>query len=60
MFEAYPDVCCVEDAADMLRMKSYRVYQLIKSGKLRRLNTGKPFLIPKSEIIRFVERSVLE
>ena len=60
MFEAYPDVCCVEDAADMLRMKSYRIYQLIRSGKIRRLNTGKPFLIPKTEIIRFVERSTLE
>lgn len=60
MFEAYPDVCCVEDAADMLRMKQYRIYNLIRHGKLRRLNTGKPYLIPKTEIIRFVEQSKLE
>lgn len=56
MFESYHDVCGVEEAADMLRLKPYRIYQLIRDGKLRRLNTGKPYLIPKTELIRFVER----
>ncbi len=59
MFETYRDICGVEEAADMLHMKQYKVYKLIKDGKLRRLNTGKPYLIPKTEIVRFVEQFML-
>lgn len=60
MFTEYKDVLTVDDVAEMLCVKPYRVYELIKSGRIRRLNTGKPFLIPKTEVIRFVETSVLE
>ena len=57
MFDAYDDICGVEEAARMLHMKPYRIYKLIQSGDLRRLNVGKPYLIPKTEIIRFVEQN---
>lgn len=60
MFAEYNDVLTVEDVAKMLCIKPYRVYDLIKNGKIKRLNTGKPFVIPKMEVIRFVETSMLE
>lgn len=60
MFSEYKDVLTVDDVAEMLCIKPYRVYELIKSGRIKRLNTGKPFLVPKTEVIRFVETSVLE
>ncbi len=60
MFAEYKDVVTVNDVAEMLCIKPYRVYELIKNGYLRRLNTGKPYVVPKTEVIRFVEESVLE
>jgi len=56
MFDAYDDICGVNDAAEMLHMKPYRIYKLIRDGEIRRLNVGKPYLITKTEIIRFVQQ----
>lgn len=60
MFSEYKDILTISDVSEMLGLKPYRIYELLKSGRIRRLNTGKPFLIPKTEVIRFVESSVLE
>ncbi len=60
MFEKYNDVVTVDELAEMLSIKTYKVYELIKSKQIRRLNIGKPYLIPKSEVIRFVSESLLE
>lgn len=60
MFANYNDIVTVQDIARMLSMKEYKVYELIKCGKIRRLNTGKPYIVPKSEVIRFVEESIIE
>ena len=59
MFAEYKDILNVEDVAEMLGIKPYRVYQLINDKKLKRLNIGKPYRIPKTEVIRFVESSML-
>ena len=60
MFADYNDIVTVQDIAKMLSMKEYKVYELIKNGKIRRLNTGKPYIVPKSEVVRFVEESIIE
>ena len=60
MFTEYKDVVTVNEVAEMLCIKPYRVYELIKNGQIKRLNTGKPYVIPKTEVIRFVEGSVIE
>lgn len=60
MFADYNDIVTVHDIAKMLSMKEYKVYELIKNGKIRRLNTGKPYIVPKSEVVRFVEESIIE
>lgn len=60
MFEKYNDVVTVDELAEMLSVKTYKAYELIKSKKIRRLNIGKPYLIPKAEVIRFVSESLLE
>lgn len=59
MFEEYRDVLSIKDVADALNIKPYRVYRLIEEKKIKRLNIGKPYLIPKTELIRFVRDSVL-
>lgn len=60
MFNEYKDIVTVIEAAEMLRVKPYRIYEYLKSGKLKRLNTGKPFVIPKTEVIRFAEHLLVE
>lgn len=60
MFEEYRDIVTVDEAAEMLRVKPYRIYTFLRNGSLRRLNTGKPFVIPKKEVIRFAEQFLVE
>lgn len=60
MFAEYKDILTVQDVAEMLSIKQYRVYDLIRTGHIRRLNTGKPYLIPKTEVIKFVEDAIIE
>ncbi len=60
MFEQFKDVVDIDELAEMLHVKKYRAYQLVKEKKIKRLDIGKPYLIPKSEVIRFVAVSVLE
>lgn len=60
MFSEYKDIVTINEVAEMLCMKPYRIYELIKDGRLKRLNIGKPYVIPKTEVIRFVESSILE
>lgn len=60
MFEKFNDVVNINELSEMLHIKKYKAYQLVKENKIKRLDTGKPYLIPKSEVIRFVLDSVLE
>lgn len=60
IFEGYSDVVTIKELAEMLQIKVYRAYQLVQEKRIRRLDIGKPYLIPKSEVIRFVKESVLE
>lgn len=60
IFEEYSDVITIKELAEMLQIKVYRAYQLVKEKRIKRLDIGKPYLIPKSEVIRFVKESVLE
>lgn len=60
MFEEYNDVVTVSEIAEMLRTKPYKVYKYIQNGVLRRLNTGKPYVVPKKEVIRFVQESTID
>lgn len=60
MFEEYKDVVTIDELAAMLSIKKYKAYKLIRSGKIRRIDTGKPYLIPKSEVTRFVSEATLE
>lgn len=50
----------INELAQMLQIKTYKAYQLVKDKKIKRLDIGKPYLIPKSEVIRFVENSMLD
>lgn len=59
VFDAYRDILDVDDVAEMLGIKPYKVYQLLNEKKLKRLNIGKPYKIPKYEVIRFVESAAL-
>ena len=60
IFEKYSDIVTIKELAEMLQIKIYRAYQLVQEKRIRRLDIGKPYLIPKSEVIRFVKESVLE
>ncbi|RJS47459.1 helix-turn-helix domain-containing protein [Nocardioides cavernaquae] len=54
-YEVPPVVYTVEEAARALRMSRDRVYELIRSGRLRTLKEGRLRLVPISALGEYVE-----
>ncbi len=48
----------VEEAAEALRLSRSRIYELIRSGKLRTVKAGRRRLVPVAALAEFV--SVIE
>ncbi len=54
MFEDYPDVLIVEEAAEALRIGYNAMYELLNSGKLKAYKNGRTWRIPKIAIIKYI------
>lgn len=53
MFDLYPDVMTVAQAAEALQLAETTVYKLIRSKELCCLRVGRKILIPKLYLIDF-------
>ena len=55
MFTEYPDVVNVEQLGEMLGGVSTKtVYRLLKSGKIKSLNVGGRYKIPKLFVVEYL------
>lgn len=54
IFEKYDDVLTVKNISEMLKMCTKRVYELIRSGKIRTIPCGKVYRVAKIDIIDYV------
>ncbi|GGO93120.1 hypothetical protein GCM10011584_31120 [Nocardioides phosphati] len=56
-WEVPPVVYTVAEAAEALRMSRDRVYELIRSDRLRTIKEGRLRLVPISALAEYVERA---
>lgn len=57
MFSDYGDIVSIEDIMRMLHIGKTAVYNLLKSKTIRSVRVGRKYIVPKTSIIEFVEKS---
>lgn len=55
MLEMYGDVLTIDDVAEILNIKRYKVYQLIRDRTIPVLNIGRPYRIPKIYVLNLLK-----
>lgn len=58
MFKDEPDVLDVKECCRLLQCGKNRLYGLIKSNELRSLKPGKKLLVPKEEVVRYIQNNL--
>lgn len=56
MFENFKDVLTINEACTALSMGKNTLYKLIKLGRLKCIQVGKKYLIPKVCLIDFINK----
>lgn len=54
MFEDYPDVLTVEEAAEALRIGYNAMYELLNSGKLKAYKNGRTWHILRTALTQYI------
>lgn len=54
-FKSLPLVLTVEQTAQVLQLGKTRVYELVRSGKLRSLRIGRKIRVPKNALLDFLD-----
>ena len=55
MFSKYDDIVTIDEIMEMLQIGRVTVYQMLQSGRIRRLRIGKRYIIPKQRIVEIFE-----
>ena len=56
-FDELPLTLRVEELMPILNIGRNTAYELVRSGTIRSIRVGRKILIPKSEVIRFLEQA---
>lgn len=54
-YESLPLVLTVEQTAQVLQLGKTRIYELVRSGKLRSLRIGRKIRVPKNALLDFLD-----
>ena len=54
MLSEYPEVFTTDEAAEVLRVGFYTLYDLLQSGKLKAYRNGRLWRIPKKSVIQYI------
>lgn len=54
MFQDYPDIMTVEEAAEALRVGYNAMYELLNSGKVKAYKNGRVWRIPKESVKEYI------
>lgn len=58
MLEEYQYILTPDEAAEILRVGTNRIYELLHSGELPAFRTGRMWKIPKDLLIEYVKKTV--
>ena len=54
MFEEYPDIMTVDEAAEALRVGYNALYELLNEGNVKAYKNGRVWRIPKESIKKYI------
>lgn len=57
IFTEYPNIVNAEDARKMLNIGRNKIFELLKTGKLKSIKIGRNYKIPKQYIIDFLNQN---
>lgn len=57
MLENYGDVLTPRELKEVLRIGFNKVYDLLKKGDIKSLKIGSKIIIPKIEVVKFLEKA---
>lgn len=55
MFENYPDLLTFTEVREMLRLKDTKLYELLRSNKIKHYKDLGRYLIPKTAVFAYLE-----
>lgn len=58
MFDSYPDLLTFEEASELMRVKSTKMYALLRSNRIKHYKDQGRYLIPKNALVEYLESIV--
>ena len=55
MFENYPELLTFAETSEIMRIKSTKLYELLRSNKIKHYKDQGRYLIPKAAVISYLE-----
>lgn len=59
MFDKYPDMLTVEQVCEMLHIGKNRCYDLVRQSKIKHINNGIRYVIPKKCVIEYIDSQLI-
>lgn len=53
--KSYPEMLLAKEVAEILDIKLYKVYKMLRSGTIRALKFGRLWRIPKKELKAYID-----
>lgn len=57
MFKDYSDMVTIDEVCEMLRIGRSKAYGLLRCGRITGFKDGRLWMIPKTSVIDYVEKS---
>ena len=57
MFKDYNDMVTIDEVCEMLRIGRSKAYGLLRCGRITGFKDGRLWMIPKTSVIEYVEKS---
>lgn len=58
MFETYPELLTFDESCEMLRVKSTKMYALLRSNRIKHYKDQGRYLITKNALVEYLESIV--
>jgi excisionase family DNA binding protein len=58
LFRDYPDIVTHSDLCSILNISKNTAYGLLKSGGIPHIKLGRKYLIPKGNVVQFIENNL--
>ncbi len=58
MFESYPEILTTKDLQQIFPKNKGSIYDLLKTGQIPSFKIGREYMIPKADLLDFINRQM--